>query len=336
MPKTKVLVLTCIGVLGLSTACSERAAVFSIHSKPLSSSAPAPISQPAPVVGASFSVETPYQTPVVIDFQARGVQGAQVIEVTQAPANGGMSQEGLAPLELRYTPAAGYLGPDSLRYRVRGAVEPWSEEHVVSIQVLPVIVVGPNQRCGVIERQIRRGLADNFASSGSDGPPAPLLAGATPLATYFRDNPLTSNAVNGWAPYDQSSQNQDFLEVIEGLTEPGHRICGATLRLNLKAIEGAPGSDYMGILRQRIGMQPEFIWSQGLTQIFPNGWLTGGAPAEVILDLKSLPSPQAGGARINLIPELVATGSLAFYLMDDTAVDYLELTVHFEPVTTSN
>lgn len=340
--KIKSIVATCIGVAGLCTACSERSAVFAVHAKPLSSSAPAPISQPAPAVGASFSVETFYQTPVVIDFPARGVRGAQFIEITQQPANGTVTQEGPSPLQRSYTPAASYLGSDSLRYRVRGAVEPWSEEHVVSIQVLPVIVVGPNQRCGVIERQIHKGLADNFAASGSDSDPngndrpAPLLAGATSLVEYFRNNPLSSNSVNGWAPYDQSNQNQDFLEVIEGLTVPGHRICGANLRLNLKAIADDPASDYMGILRQRSGMQPAFIWSQGLTQIFPGGWLTGGAPAEVILDLTSLPSPQAGGARVNLIPELVSTGSLAFYLMDDTSVDYMAMKVYFEPIPTSN
>lgn len=100
---------------------------------------------------------------------------------------------------------------------------------------------------------------------------------------------------------------------------------GATLRLHLKA-SGFADSDTIGL--QYTGSTPGFSYSVHLVDLPESGgsWDNlSGDEAVFTLALGNLPA--IGSGDLNLIDDINAAGYLDVFVQDDTAVDWIELTI---------
>jgi hypothetical protein len=79
----------------------------------------------------------------------------------------------------------------------------------------------------------------------------------------------------------------------------------------------------MGISFNAVG-----AWGTSLNPYGSGGFWRPGDTACVDLDLSALPT--SGGGTINVIPLLEAAGSMDFVVQDDTAVDFVRLSVEYE------
>ncbi|MBU8895172.1 hypothetical protein KRR26_06125 [Corallococcus sp. M34] len=148
------------------------------------------------------------------------------------------------------------------------------------------------------------GIADNFvAPTEPTSPSAGLLAWIA--ANY--PNP-------GSRPYDSMVIDQYFGTTFPGLTRNG-RICGATLRTTVR---NGDTNDSLGLLFMGPAGTPLATgWGDSLVNL----GVPFGATGTITLNLASLP----GGA--NLLPTLNAQGFLDVIVQDDSAVDFITLTI---------
>ncbi|RMF46167.1 MAG: hypothetical protein D6751_05750 [Deltaproteobacteria bacterium] len=99
---------------------------------------------------------------------------------------------------------------------------------------------------------------------------------------------------------------------------------GATLTIRLKAIATDPENDSLGLMFNE--EQPHFMWVYRIADLTGNDTWSAGQVATITLDLTNLPSDLHGnsGDATSLINSLEY---LDVYIQDDTAVDWIELTV---------
>lgn len=123
--------------------------------------------------------------------------------------------------------------------------------------------------------------------------------------------------------FDDKAINRIFGHTFTGLPED---IQAATLEIHLFAggsslvSNDALALEYTGINKNN----PSSYWYMGLTALFGQPW-SAGSDHTFILDLANLP-PDAQGDT-NIIPFMNADNALDVYVQDDTAVDYMILTV---------
>ncbi|MBJ6766160.1 hypothetical protein JGU66_35865, partial [Myxococcaceae bacterium JPH2] len=148
------------------------------------------------------------------------------------------------------------------------------------------------------------GIADNFAAPTEPASPS------TGLLTWIAANYMYP----GSRDYDEAGADRYFGTTFTNLTRNG-RICGATLRAQV----------FNGGLNDSFGLK--FVDSSGalLVPAWGRKFGTLGVPSQttgtINLDLAALP----GG--VNLLPTLNAQGFLDVTADDDSAVDYVTLTI---------
>lgn len=130
--------------------------------------------------------------------------------------------------------------------------------------------------------------------------------------------------------FDDKAINRVFGHTFTGL--PGN-IQAATLEIHMFAGgSGLVSNDAIHLERTGVnGVSTS--WDLGLTALFGQPW-TGGSDHTFIWDLANLPPDGQGDT--NVIPFMNADNALDVYVQDDTAVDYVTLTVTVprgEPVT---
>lgn len=121
--------------------------------------------------------------------------------------------------------------------------------------------------------------------------------------------------------FDDKAINRVFGHTFTGLPE---NIQAATFEIHMFA-GGSSLVSNDAIHLERTGVNNEFTsWGLGLTALFGQPWI-GGSDHTFVLDLANLPPDTQGDT--NIIPFMNADNALDVYLQDDTAVDYMTLTV---------
>ncbi|WP_241759313.1 hypothetical protein [Pyxidicoccus parkwayensis] len=148
------------------------------------------------------------------------------------------------------------------------------------------------------------GIVDNYVL-----PTEPVSPSAGMLA-YIAAN----YTYPGSRPHDDTSTDRWFATTFTGLRRNGN-ICGATLRMGVR---NGDSNDSVGLLFMGpTGTQLATGWGDSLI----NRGIGVGASGTISLNLAALP----GGA--NLIPTLNAQGFVDVIVQDDSAVDYVTLTI---------
>jgi len=121
--------------------------------------------------------------------------------------------------------------------------------------------------------------------------------------------------------FDDKAVNRVFGHTFTGLPQD---IIAATLEIRLFA-GGSSLVSNDAIHLERTGINDAFTsWGLGLTALFGQPWI-GGSDHTFILNLANLPPDGQGDT--NIIPFMNADNALDVYVQDDTAVDYIILTV---------
>ncbi len=178
-----------------------------------------------------------------------------------------------------------------------------------------------NYCCCDSSTTILQGRMDNFDMS--DGTESTLPS--TDLQNW-----MTTNYPSGTRDFDETTWNRYFGTTFSGLISPnnGHRqICGAWLEIRMRpshwndtlALHFVDGSGLTSGWGRYLG------GATGLTGGSP--WTTGQPDQTFMLDLSALPN--VSGPPTNLLPMLNAFGFVDVMSQDDTAVDYVMLTVNY-------
>ncbi|NVJ21440.1 hypothetical protein HUW62_09455 [Myxococcus sp. AM011] len=149
-----------------------------------------------------------------------------------------------------------------------------------------------------------QGIADNFVAPTE---PASPSAG---MLSYI----TSVYSVPGSRPFDDASGDRWFATTFTNLRRNGP-ICGATLRMTVRNLGS---NDSMGFMFMGPGGTP---LATGWGDSLPNLGVAFGATGTINLNLAALP-----GA-VNLIPTLNAQGFVDVIVQDDSAVDFVSLTV---------
>ena len=168
------------------------------------------------------------------------------------------------------------------------------------------------------------GNMDNFDTSDGAEPASPsddLLLLMDPYGGGDR-------AVFPHRQFDNVNTNRVFGHTFTDLPPC---IVAATLEIRMRAGGGGVTNDSLSLERTGINNNtPSTFWAVGLTALIT--WETGqtttwstGTTQTFILDLANLPSVGQGPA--NIISFMNADQALNVYVQDDTAVDYITLTV---------
>ena len=168
------------------------------------------------------------------------------------------------------------------------------------------------------------GNMDNFDTSDGAEPASPsddLLLLMDPYGGGDR-------AVFPHRQFDNVNTNRVFGHTFTDLPPC---IVAATLEIRMRAAGGGVSNDSLSLERNGINNNtPSTFWAVGLSALIT--WETGqtttwstGTTQTFILDLANLPS--VGQGPTNITPFMNADQALDVYVQDDTAVDYMELTV---------
>jgi len=138
-----------------------------------------------------------------------------------------------------------------------------------------------------------------------------------------------------WLNYDVKMANADFYEVLDSLVEPNEEICAAFFEFKIQAIANDVITDFIAFhinqLHSAFGGShngPHLRWNSGhfyQNQALGLTNLQKNQVATVRLDLGAL--PRVDGGSQNMLPDLNHDNMTAFFLMDDSMVDYTELTL---------
>eukprot|EP00992_Anisonema_acinus_P000642 TRINITY_DN10233_c0_g1_i1.p1 TRINITY_DN10233_c0_g1~~TRINITY_DN10233_c0_g1_i1.p1 ORF type:complete len:584 (-),score=141.85 TRINITY_DN10233_c0_g1_i1:41-1792(-) len=160
------------------------------------------------------------------------------------------------------------------------------------------------------------GLEDSFSAT-TDPAPSP-----------------STDMVSSWSQcasgtFDQTGTNRFLCHTFTNLASDCP-IVGARLRTCFRALNSPPpfGVNTDGM---NLGFNGVPAWGTRLDNMFQNSagdWVWEPL-AEGCLDLDLSAFQANGGPLTNLIPQLNAAGSLDFLVQDDTAVDFVELTVTY-------
>ena len=183
----------------------------------------------------------------------------------------------------------------------------------VQLAQLPVDSCGPCMRSALCDTcagtvsadSVRYGRMDDFYLGDGSEPTAPLGAALLAICQNSR-------------PFDDLECDRCFAHTMLYTLSPGCSIVGGTLRLRLKACGNTSGNDSLTVMHHGVP-----VWSSPLAPLAPGGHWNNADSMTIVLDLCRM--PDSGTWETNLIPYL-GDGSLDVYLVDDTGVDYLELT----------
>lgn len=160
--------------------------------------------------------------------------------------------------------------------------------------------------CG--QQVFTAGINDNFtAPTETASPGAELLA-------FLGSRPLRA--------FDDMGASRYFGHTFTGL--PTASITAATLQIHMRAVKNSPSNDTISL---QLLTGSTFAWSSnigftgGPPGLFPFYWLEG-QDQTITLDLTALPNPFT-----DLRSDIMSSGRLDVYIEEDTAVDYLVLTI---------
>jgi hypothetical protein len=136
------------------------------------------------------------------------------------------------------------------------------------------------------------------------------------------DNPASpsaeiTGAFVGLKGIDDLTSNRRFVHTFTGLPAG---IVGGSLEVGLRAHADIPTNDGMALEF----LNPNFRWGRAISTLAPTGAWTNGTSKVITLDLASL--PPSGTGETSVIGDMT-DGDLDVYFQDDTAVDYMILTL---------
>jgi hypothetical protein len=176
---------------------------------------------------------------------------------------------------------------------------------------------GNKQNCTLpISTTYGLGVQDNFMNGTESANPAPSLVSF-----------LGTLGVPMVAEYDFSppSMNSSFGETITNLVLPGCTIVGARLNIHLSPTT-TPGTNPMDDMIGFVQNGQE-IWRQNIGTLAGIPWVSG-SQVTLILDLANLPVPLNGSNVTNILAAL-QDGTLDIFVLDNTMVDYMEISVEY-------
>jgi len=188
---------------------------------------------------------------------------------------------------------------------------------LASLVVLSVASFSPvqAQNNGTVNISYTAGVNDNFALSFEQTSPSGDLLALMDL--YGNGN----RTLFPFRQFDDKAINRVFGHTFTDLPED---IQAATLEVHMFA-GGSSLVSNDAIHLELTGINDVFSsWGMGLTDLFGQPWI-GGSDHTFNLDLANLPPDGQGDT--NIIPFMNADQSLDVYVQDDTAVDYMILTV---------
>lgn len=164
------------------------------------------------------------------------------------------------------------------------------------------------------------GRNDNFALPTETAVPGPgMSAYLSGLGSTLRH-------------FDDTTPNRFFGHTFTGLQDiTGARICSATLEIRMKPGLGGSANDSIHMGVAPAGVNP-WSWSHrignpgGLGAPFPAFWSPPAPAVTHIFDLNALPT---GTGTTSLLALMNSTGYLDVGVQDDTAVDYMVLTIRY-------
>lgn len=190
---------------------------------------------------------------------------------------------------------------------------------LILVMVFPTVAfdVSTAHAQNTVDISITAGINDNFAL------PTELTSPSADLLLLMDPYGGGNRTLFPHRQFDDKAVNRIFGHTFTGLPED---IQAATLEIHLFAggsslvSNDALALEYTGINTGN----PSSFWYMGLTALFGQSW-SAGSDYTFILDLANLP-PDAQGDT-NVIPFMNADNALDVYVQDDTAVDYMILTV---------
>ncbi|GBE18461.1 thrombospondin type 3 repeat protein [archaeon BMS3Abin16] len=161
------------------------------------------------------------------------------------------------------------------------------------------------------------GVSDNFNTS--NGPEL-----SSPSADL---QIILNNYLSGTRDFDVLGNDRVFGHTFTGLP-PG--IEAATLELHLRAGSSSLVSND-GISLELVGGTTPFAWSRRISQL-PEAGGTWNSNQDTVFILNLAALPNADGSFTNILPNINMDQALDVYIQDDTAVDYMVLTLWTCPV----
>lgn len=182
---------------------------------------------------------------------------------------------------------------------------PLSPPRLISTSLLPLLAALTVLWSGAAQAQTyMSGIADNFVAPTEPVSPSPNLLSWI-AANY---------AFPGSRPHDDASIDRWFGTTFTNLRRNGN-ICGATLRMTVRngGSNDTMGLWFMGPNNQQL--------ATGYGDSLVNRGIPFGNTGTITLNLAALPN------NTNLIPTLNAQGFIDVVVQDDSAVDFVSLTI---------
>ncbi len=180
----------------------------------------------------------------------------------------------------------------------------------------PTSTPGPEAPCeNATSATFEAGNNDNF--TGTSEPTSPSADLQVVLSQY----------ASGTRDFDELMSNRVFGHTFTGLPSG---IVAATLELHLRGRPDIPSNDALSL--ELVGGTTPFGWARRISDLPEAGgtWVID-QDAVFTLDLAAL--PLAGGGFTDILPNVNLDQALDVYIQDDTAVDYMILTVLACPCT---
>ncbi len=158
----------------------------------------------------------------------------------------------------------------------------------------------------------KAGANDNFAL-GNNEP-------ASPGSAMQQARP---GCEGRWSDFDNPKCDTCFGHTFTNIKPRDCYVLGARLTIRMRANHGCFGLSHNDTLS--LGSNGNTSWGKNIGSLVGSPW-TAGSDQTITLNLAALPGP--GSTTVNMISAL-QSGSLDVFVQDDTAVDYMELTVTY-------
>lgn len=188
--------------------------------------------------------------------------------------------------------------------------------HLVNVTAAqnPLVLFGNRETPCCLSFRIPAGQVDDF--SQADGPELTWRS------------PALASAMSAWpvADFDENRQDRHFGQTLS--LPFGNCLTSARLTIRVKPLGTLAYNDTLSLQFTGVAGAPSwstYFGSGSPPSLLPSTWNPGNYPSGqiLVLDLGSLP----GG--VDLIPALHANRFLDVRIQDDTAIDYMVLTVEF-------
>lgn len=199
---------------------------------------------------------------------------------------------------------------------------------------LPIYVAAdaqPAVECAGEEIRLVAGVADDF-----DPANGPEFAWQNEtLVAFLREK---SGITKSLRHFDETESNHVFNHTFTELIPGGSRICSALLEIRVRPDGGDnPANDSLALGFAVAARGQPFAWrrfygsASGKDEpgLLDSNWSPGRPATTLILNLAAL--PLADGSGLDLVEWINEYGFLDVFTNDDTAVDYILLTVQYAP-----